>query len=237
MRQFHIAQLIPEPTSEDDRALRLEQSNQRREPPDSPQEFAPPGPEVATIRKREDQSSSPLSVQITETLHPADPRSTSKVLEEAKATELDGLVRRGDFELVDQSAVPPQGNILSGCFVLEIKGSETETTLHKAQFVVQGHRDKEKHMLIYNSYTARPASVRLLVSISSMRRYGLWSFDVAQAYLQSAAMLTRGVYFYPPRELTYPDIHLFLLRKAVYGLSDSGDYWHDTLPKLLNNYI
>lgn len=64
-----------------------------------------------------------------------------------------------------------------------------------------------------------------------MRRYRLSSFHVIQAYLQITTNLARPFYIRPPREL--PDAYQYLLRirKALYGLSDSGDYWHHTLDR------
>lgn len=46
-------------------------------------------------------------------------------------------------------------------------------------------------------------------------------------------MLTRAVYVRPPREIANPDPHLLRLRKALYGMSDSGKYWHQTLARVL----
>lgn len=70
-----------------------------------------------------------------------------------------------------------------------------------------------------------------------MRGYKLWSFDVTQAYLQSTVDLSRPVYICPSRELAEPDVYLLRLCKALYGLSDSGDYWNETLPRTLKAAI
>lgn len=81
------------------------------------------------------------------------------MFEKAMVTEMDGLVRRGTFELIARSTVEPFAKILSERFVLERKESETATPLHKARPVVQVHRDKNNDMLVHNSSTACPASV------------------------------------------------------------------------------
>lgn len=102
---------------------------------------------------------------------------------------------------------------------------------------MQGHRDREKHMMVHNASTARPASFHLLLSIAAMRDFQLWYFDVTKPYVERIPELTRSVYVRPPRELDRPDTHLRLLRKALYGLSDSGDYSQYSLDKVLREDV
>lgn len=85
-----------------------------------------------------------------------------------------GLLSRGEFEVVHRETVPRDANILSVRFVLEIKSADTRTPSYKARFVMQGHRDRDKHILVQNSSKARPESVRILVSVAAMRRYAPW---------------------------------------------------------------
>lgn len=70
-----------------------------------------------------------------------------------------------------------------------------------------------------------------------MCAYALWSFDVTQVYLQCAAMLTRPVFVRPPGEIADPNSRLLTPRKAIFGPSDSGDYWYDTVAKVLTTYV
>lgn len=73
------------------------------------------------------------------------------------------LQLRGALQLVPRSTLPADYNILNGCFGLALKGESTEEPPHKAWFVLQRHRDSQKHKRVHNSSTDRPASVRLLV--------------------------------------------------------------------------
>lgn len=172
-------------------------------------------------------------VTITETLHLTNPSCNFVPFRNANQEELSGLVARNAFQLVRCTTVPVATNIRNGRFILSIKGIDTPCPVYKARYVVQGHRDREKHRLVQNSSTARPASVHLLVTIFAMRGYVLRSFDVTKVYLQSNTYLSRAVYVRPPRELTDPDVHLLLLKKELYELSDSGDYWHHSVDKVL----
>lgn len=75
------------------------------------------------------------------------------------------------------------------------------------------------------------------MSIAAMRRYALWSLEVTQAYLQSAAMMSRFVYVRPRKEKANAQNLPLRLRKALYGLSDSGDYLHDALARVLKDDV
>lgn len=50
-------------------------------------------------------------------------------------------------------------------------------------------------------------------------------------------MLRHVVYVRPRTELADPRTKLLQVQTALYGLSDSGDYWHDTFPRVLKDGI
>lgn len=116
IRQFNISQVLPD-TSEchDNELERLKQSIEQ---------FL---------------SNAPPGIFLTEVLEPGDPRQHCAKLKIAKAKELEGLARRGVFEIVFRDEVPENSNILGGRFVLAIKNKETDEEVYKARFVVQGH--------------------------------------------------------------------------------------------------
>lgn len=204
IQQFNIAQVLPEPAVGDDRVLRLHHEC-----------LCEGNTEAANTTRWNTQS-----VNLTETLHPADPRGVSPLFNIAKKEELYGLVDRASFEVVSKASVPPG------------RASYPEDLCSQSRMRIP-NRPCAKRFLIHNSSMARPASVQLLVTIAVMLRYALWSFDAMQAYLQSAVMLTRVVYVRSPLDISNPDTHLLRLKKALYCLSDSGDYWHDTLSRVL----
>lgn len=203
-KHFNITQVVPMPQDQGDRELKrlLEGMEQFRSNP-------PPG------------------VFVTETLHPADPRERSGMFDQAKALELAGLAERGTYEIVFKEDFPENANILGGRFVHAIKNLNTEEEVHKARFVVQGHTDL-KNLLVHHSTNLRQNSIRVLVAIAAIFGFGLWSQDVSQAYLQSADKLMRDVYVKPTKEFHLASNQLLKILKPLYGISDSGDYWHST---------
>ena len=183
----------------------------------------------------------PRQVMATDVLHPADSRARSGLFDSAIEAELRGLRDRGVFKVVKQQSLPQDANILGGRFVLSIKDHGTPQEKLKARYVVQGHTDADKNVLVHNTTTLRQASVRLVVSIAAILGYRLWSQDITQAYLQSDDTLVRPVYIRPNkhdrRYFNLADDEILLLLKPLYGLSDAGDYWYATLSSHLTNEL
>lgn len=162
----------------------------------------------------------------TEIITPHDPRSG--LFDEAKRNELEALIKRGTFKMVLRSELENNPNIVPSRFVLAIKHKETGEEIYKARFVLGGHRDREKHSVVHNATTLKQSSIRLLLALATIFGFNLWSTDFNQAYLQSASNLRRRI-FVRPDILELDDDTLLQIVKPLYGLSDAGDYWGETL--------
>ena len=148
----------------------------------------------------------------------------------AKKKEIRNLLKRKTFKIILKEDILPYGNVLPGRFVLAIKSSITGEVVFKARYVIGGHRDKLKHMMVHSSTTMQPSSVRLLLALARIFGFDVWTSDVTQAYLQSILPLSREIFIKnaaPEFELD-PDQCLQLL-KPLYGLCESGDLWHATM--------
>ena len=114
---------------------------------------------------------------------------------------------------------------------------ETEKEVYKSRYVVQGHTDTEKNLLVHDSTNLKQSSFRVLVAIAAIFGFRLWTQDVSQAYLQSADKLMREVYFKPSRDFKLSHNQLLHLLKPLYGLPDSRDYWHVTFARYRANEL
>lgn len=166
---------------------------------------------------------------LTEVLKQGDPRCNNKEMLEAKKKEIEGLFKRGTFKVIAVEDIPPDANVLPGRFVLAIKTNDG-VVKYKARFVIGGHRDSMKHLIVHISQNIQPVTVRLSVSLASIHDFSVWISDVRQAYLQSKKPLTREIFI----KKLLPEFELnkglaVQLLMPLYGLSESGDHWFETL--------
>jgi hypothetical protein len=171
-------------------------------------------------------------MHITELIAPRDPRANDLRMQAAKRNEFRGLLDRGTFKVIHRRDIPEGANKLGGRYVLSIKDSGTKKEIWKAIFVIQGHRDHEKDIMVRSSSKVQQRSLRFSLALAGILGFKIWSQDVTQAYLQSAGTLARDVFIEKPAsELELePDQAVQLLR-PLYGLDDSGDFWYRELSK------
>jgi Reverse transcriptase (RNA-dependent DNA polymerase) len=161
----------------------------------------------------------------TEVIYPDDLRS--QLFDSAKQKELFRLIERGNFRIVLREEAGSHPNVIPSRFVLSIKHESGEDRL-KSRFVLGGRRDRDKKAQIHNTTNLKQQSIRIILALASIFGFDLWSSDVNQAYLQSAAKLQRDI-FVRPEELNLGPNELLKLVLSLYGLTEGGDYWGETL--------
>ena len=173
-----------------------------------------------------------FDVHITEVLHPTDPRCHSVEMSAAKKIEIKGLLDRGAFRIMLKEDLPKDANVLPGRFVLAIKSTDDGQVKFKARYVIGGHRDKLKQMMVHSTSTLQPHSIRLLLALSVAFDFPIWTSDIRQAYLQSSIPLSREVFIRSPvPEFELKPEECLQLLKPLYGLCESGDIWHATMDR------
>ena len=176
---------------------------------------------------------------LTTTVRSGNPISNSEIFEKAKQAEINGLKDRGTWTVLKRSELQPDSNILGGRFVLTLKNSGLQTERAKARFVAQGHRDLDKEYMVHNLTTLRQSSIRLILSITAVKKFRLFSHDVTQAYLQSEDSFSRDLYLVPSaKDRKYfgiDEYKVLKLEKPLYGTCDAGDYWNKTITNHTKN--
>jgi hypothetical protein len=101
------------------------------------------------------------------------------------AKEVDCLMERGVFDVVEEVTVHPRSNVMGSKLHLVVKKCETSAPVFKARLVILGHTDAQKEHILSEAPTLGQMSIRILVSLSVLHRWPLWSRDDRQAFLQS----------------------------------------------------
>lgn len=89
-----------------------------------------------------------------------------------------------------------------------------------------------KGSILHNKSTSRQHLLRILVGLTSIFGLKLFSVDLTQAFLQSAEIFS--VLSMSNQQRNYDEMFAILL-KALFGLSDRGDYWRRIIFKHINS--
>lgn len=157
----------------------------------------------------------------------------------------------GTFEIILRSAAE---NICSSRWVMKFKLVDGVKTV-KCRLTVRGYEDLASNLTTFAS-TASRWGQRLVLSVSVQRKWLLFSWDVASAFLQGLSFQElsdmgcgelRQIAFTPPkdseqyfRELPScgwynPDKHVLNMLKPVYGLRDAPKAWKIKLDMVLRS--
>ncbi len=140
------------------------------------------------------------SVYLTEVLERSDPRCYDELAQEAILNEIHGLLIQDAFEFIRRKDIAKNPNIVPSQFVHARKNVNTPQERQKARFVVGGHRDKDKLVLIHLSSNGKHLSIRIQLSVSACLQYDVEAQDFDQAYIQASGLL-RTIYIKPCKEL------------------------------------
>jgi Reverse transcriptase (RNA-dependent DNA polymerase) len=179
-----------------------------------------------------------LDVWVTEVINSDHPAYNKKAAQVAITEQIQGLLDRKTFDLVLRNELPGDANIIGSRIVLEFKTYKTSEEFVKAILVIQGFSDRDGSSIVTDAPSVSHFSVCVLLSISVLMKWKVWSKDALQAFSQSESNISRNVYARLPRELRAHFFgYVWKLLKPLYGLKESGSYWIHTYIKTVVNKL
>ena len=131
--------------------------------------------------------------------------------------EIENWVKNEVFEEVEDTGQ----NVITVRWVVTEKENEGKT-ITKARLVARGFEENTES-LRKDSPTCSKETVRILLSLASLKSWDCHTLDVKSAYLQGNK-IERDVYLKPPPE--FFNGKLWKLKKTVYGLCDAARAWY-----------
>jgi hypothetical protein len=170
---------------------------------------------------------------LLDTLFPTTTLTTtpSAPFAQSRQKELNGLLEKGVFQVVDARDVPAGVRIFNSRFVDEIKDLGTDKAFEKSRLVVQAYKDAGKDMVLTQSPTIQRVSQRVILALTAMlhsAETGLYLRDITQAYTQSTTKLNRAFFVRPPVEMGLAQGTILRVVKPLYGVPEAGNHWYHT---------
>ncbi|KAK0605240.1 hypothetical protein LWI29_024494 [Acer saccharum] len=150
----------------------------------------------------------------------------------AMQEELNQFERNEVWSLVPR---PKDINVIGTKWVFRNKTDESgKIVRNKARLVAQGYTQVEGVDFDETfAPVARLESIRLLLSITCIKKFNLFQMDVKSAFLNG--YFQEEVYVEQPKGFVDPHSpnHVFKLKKALYGLKQAPRAWYDRLTQYL----
>lgn len=147
----------------------------------------------------------------------------------AELEELNSLEENNTWELVD---LPYGRKAIGSKWVYKLKMDENKCIVRwKGRLVAQGF--SQKYGIDYDEVfapTARPATLRLLLSVAGRRKYYVNHYDIKTAFLNGT--LEEEIYLKQPPGYEQGS-KVYRLYKSLYGLKQAARVWNQTLHEAL----
>ena len=138
-------------------------------------------------------------------------------------SELDGYTKRGTFHIVNRVLEGRKPVSSKLCFDHKID-KEGKITKFKARLVAKGFTQiRDVDYTHSSSPCPSSASTKMVLAVADEKGLPLRHFDVAQAYIR--ASLDEEVYMKLPGGCGEQSKRTAKLRRAIYGLKQSGRKW------------
>lgn len=147
------------------------------------------------------------------------------------AYEAEELVFKKFVKCVPKSDVPTDANIISSHTVYKLKVQDDESLCLKARIAPHGNEDSLKSDLKSECSMCSPLGIRVVLTLTAIRRWPIVKADVKSAFLQTGEA-QRDVYVRPPRE-SRDRRHYWLLLAAAYGLVNANAKFQSQADELI----
>ncbi|SNX85305.1 related to retrotransposon protein [Melanopsichium pennsylvanicum] len=177
-------------------------------------------------------SAQSATLNLTPTLKEAFNGDDAQQWHEAIRKELEGLEAMGTWEIVDK---PEGANLVDSRIILRLKlDADGIPIRHKARLVARGFTQREGIDFEETFAPVAPVSaIRGLLALAVERDWETHQLDITQAYLNST--LKHVIYMKPPNGSNVPEGKVYLVKKGLYGLKQSGREWHLEFDKFLRS--
>ena len=105
---------------------------------------------ASAVSSETDAGGGTTDVHLTEIIPLGDPRTYFAEMTAAKKAEIRILLERKTFKVILKEELPPDGNNLTGRFVLAFNSTEDVKMKHKARYVIRGDCDKFKDLMVHS---------------------------------------------------------------------------------------
>jgi len=154
--------------------------------------------------------------------------------------EWTGIMSNNTLDFVKRSSMPRGANLMNSHFVFDVKPRpDGSVEKFKARLVADGNTQQYGIDFAHVFATVvKLSSVRIVLALAARYDWGLWQFDVQQAFLQ--ADLSEPLYMRMPPHLpdrdADGDLVVCRLKKTLYGLKQSARAWSDKLAATLRDF-
>ncbi|MBW0542127.1 hypothetical protein O181_081842 [Austropuccinia psidii MF-1] len=142
------------------------------------------------------------------------------------------LANMKQMGVYDIRPLPPGKHVLGGGWVFAKKpATKTSAVRYKARYVARGNRQMPEEYNKTIAPTSSFSSLRILLTMASLREWHVNNFDFVAAYLNAG--IDEEVWVHPLYGLTIPTGFGCRLRKALYSTKQAGNcWWHCVANKL-----
>ncbi|KAI5960606.1 uncharacterized protein KGF55_004499 [Candida pseudojiufengensis] len=152
---------------------------------------------------------------------------------DARQEELD---RFKNLEVYEEVPIPTNKKILTCRWVNTIKNDSLKKMKYKSRLVARGFTQRANHEFDWTELYAPVTTltnIRILLNLAINKDYKINHLDIKCAYLNSKITSPEDIYMYAPIGVSIRPNYCWKLKKAVYGLRQSGWCWYKMLSKIL----